>query len=506
MTSARAWVAGLRTPEGRRTSLLTIGPALVVVIVAIAVLWSSHFAVAGERAVVRAQDVRLHMSQTLQRLTDAETGQRGYLLTGEERYLTPYRGAASDVRQELNVLRTLTLDNGYETQHVGKLAGIVERKFGELDSTIALRQAAGFGPAAALVATDRGRLLMDSARAVVADLAAEELTVVGADLRAVERQRALAEIIAVVGAASIAIISILVNALIESQRAVLAEQASELRHQADVAAEQAVELEMANTELSAQNVELETANEELEAARHDAEAANEAKASFLATMSHELRTPLNAISGYVDLMLAGIRGPLTDQQQSDLDRIRRAGVHLMGLINDVLNFAKLEAGQVEVLERVVDVCETIRGATMLLEPIAAAKGVSLSAPEGNGDVLAYADRDKVVQVALNLIGNAIKFTNTGGSVAVDCQPDSVSQMVDVIVRDTGRGIPADDAKSIFEPFVQVGRIKVEGGGGVGLGLAISRELARRMGGDITVNSIEGVGSTFTFRLRRAPPA
>src|SRR5581483_7589562 len=351
MTSARAWVAGLRTPEGRRTSLLTIGPALVVVIVAIAVLWTSHFAVAGERAVVRAQDVRIHMSQTLQRLTDAETGQRGYLLTGEERYLTPYRGAASDVRQELNVLRTLTLDNGYETQHVGKLAGIVERKFGELDSTIALRQAAGFGPAAALVATDRGRLLMDSARAVVADLAAEELTVVGADLRAVERQRALAEIIAVVGAASIAIISILVNALIESQRAVLAEQA--------------VKLEMANAELSAQNWELETANEELEVARHNAEAANEAKAGFLATMSHELRTPLNAISGYVDLMLAGIRGPLTDQQQGDLDRIRRAGIHLMGLINDVLNFAKLEAGKVEVLERVVDVCEAIRGATLL---------------------------------------------------------------------------------------------------------------------------------------------
>jgi PAS domain S-box-containing protein len=234
------------------------------------------------------------------------------------------------------------------------------------------------------------------------------------------------------------------------------------------------------------------------AARAEAEAANRAKGQFLASMSHELRTPLNAIGGYVDLLQMELRGPVTDQQQKDLERIKRAQQHLLGLINDVLNFAKLEAGRIELRVRDVVLGEVLDEVEALIAPQAAARGIAYAPAPGDG-ITVRADREKLEQVLLNLLSNAVKFTAPGGRVSMDWEEGDGE--VRVRVHDTGVGVPPEKLASIFEPFVQVDPDLTRTRQGTGLGLAISRELARAMGGDITVRSAVGEGSTFTVHLR-----
>ncbi|HST59553.1 MAG TPA: HAMP domain-containing sensor histidine kinase, partial [Longimicrobium sp.] len=233
-------------------------------------------------------------------------------------------------------------------------------------------------------------------------------------------------------------------------------------------------------------------------ARAEAEAANRAKGQFLASMSHELRTPLNAIGGYVDLIQMELRGPVTAQQQADLDRVKRAQQHLLGLINDVLNFAKLEAGKIELEIRDVALGELLDDLEALIAPQAAARGITYAPAPGDGTVRVRGDREKLEQVLLNLISNAVKFTGSGGSVWMDWV--RADGEVQIRVRDTGCGVPPEKQASIFEPFVQVDPDLTRTRQGTGLGLAISRELARAMGGDITVDSVLGEGSTFTVHL------
>jgi PAS domain S-box-containing protein len=233
-------------------------------------------------------------------------------------------------------------------------------------------------------------------------------------------------------------------------------------------------------------------------ARAEAEAANLAKGQFLASMSHELRTPLNAIGGYVDLLQMELRGPLTEQQQTDLERVKRAQQHLLGLINDVLNFAKLEAGKIELEVRDVALAELMDDVEALIAPQAAARGITYAPAPGDGAVSVRADPEKLEQVLLNLLSNAVKFTGEGGTVSMDWAREEGE--VRVHVRDTGCGVPPEKQARIFEPFVQVDPDLTRTRQGTGLGLAISRELARAMDGDITVRSAPGEGSTFTVHL------
>jgi len=236
-------------------------------------------------------------------------------------------------------------------------------------------------------------------------------------------------------------------------------------------------------------------------ARDAAEEANRTKTEFLATMSHELRTPLNAIAGYTQLLEIGIHGPVTDQQLDTLGRIQRSQRHLLGLINDVLNFAKLEAGRVEYHLEDVPVRQAIDALEPLVAPQLRAKALSFSREECACDRSVRADPDKLQQVLVNLLSNAIKFTAAGGSVSMHC--DDVGDVVRIRVRDTGIGIVADRLESVFAPFVQVDRRLNTPHEGTGLGLAISRDLARGMGGDLTAESTPGEGSTFILSLARA---
>jgi PAS domain S-box-containing protein len=230
-----------------------------------------------------------------------------------------------------------------------------------------------------------------------------------------------------------------------------------------------------------------------------AEAANRAKAEFLASMSHELRTPLNAIAGYADLLLMGLRGELGADARADVERMRRSGQHLLSLINDILNFAKIEAGQLHYeLER-VPVAAILADLEVLVTPQVAQRGLTYVSARGEGGLSVWADEEKTRQILLNLVTNAIKFTDPGGSVRVGYH--RAGGGVRVSVRDTGRGIAPEQQRRIFDPFVQVDRhLTAESQQGVGLGLAISRDLARGMGGDLGVESVPGEGSTFTLWL------
>jgi PAS domain S-box-containing protein len=242
------------------------------------------------------------------------------------------------------------------------------------------------------------------------------------------------------------------------------------------------------------------ARAEADAARMAAEHANDIKAQFLAAMSHELRTPLNAIGGYVELLELGIRGPVTDAQREDLDRIRKNQRHLLGLINNVLNFAKIEAGHVEYHITETPLHDILDGMYSLVAPQVRARGLAYEYRECPPTVMVRADVEKVQQVLINLLSNAIKFTEPGGHVRLECAcTDALAQ---VRVVDTGLGIPAGKLDAIFEPFVQVDQAFTREGQGTGLGLSISRDLARAMGGDITVQSVLGEGAVFTLSLPR----
>jgi len=262
------------------------------------------------------------------------------------------------------------------------------------------------------------------------------------------------------------------------------------------------------------------ARAEAEEARTAAQTANRSKSAFLAAMSHELRTPLNAIAGHAQLLELGVHGDLTAAQREALRRIQRSEQHLLGLINDVLNFAKLEAGRVEYDIEEVRLTDSVAEVLAMVEPQLGAKGISVEVDLAN-DLVVRADRDKVGQVLLNLLSNAVKFTGTGGRVSIDAprraashadqgraSPDPLASMIFLRVSDTGVGVPRDKQGVIFEPFIQLQRKLKRPTEGTGLGLAISRDLAHGMGGDLRVRSTLGRGSRFTLALRRAtaPPS
>jgi len=232
-----------------------------------------------------------------------------------------------------------------------------------------------------------------------------------------------------------------------------------------------------------------------------AEAANSAKGEFLAAMSHELRTPLNAIGGYTELLSLGLGGPVNSEQLDYLDRIRKSQQHLLGIISDLLNFSRIEAGHITYDLVPIPLQKVIESVIPMVETAAAAKGLRLSVAPSNGECLAIGDRARVEQILLNLLSNAIKYTSTGGAVAVVCTaaPDAAS----ISVTDTGRGVPKEQLEAIFEPFVQLGRSLSSAHEGMGLGLSISRDLARAMNGDLIVSSRVGEGSTFSLILPRS---
>ena len=236
-------------------------------------------------------------------------------------------------------------------------------------------------------------------------------------------------------------------------------------------------------------------------ARVAAEVAGLARTRFLATMSHELRTPLNAIGGYTELLGLGLRGPVTEAQQTDFQRIRRAQQHLLGVINDILSFAKLESGSVHYNMVPVSLTATFREVAGMMATQAVSKGLTLEVDQCPADLAVQADDERLKQVLVNLLSNAVKFTPPPGRVRMSCEVDD--QMVRIRVADSGIGIPPEKLEAIFQPFMQVEGDFNRTAQGTGLGLAISRDLARGMRAELTVESESGSGSTFVLTIPRA---
>ncbi len=278
----------------------------------------------------------------------------------------------------------------------------------------------------------------------------------------------------------------------------------EARHVAERAAlqleEQQLELEIQHQQLLEQSNELQTLNEDLEKQRAAADEANHAKSNFLAVMSHELRTPLNAIGGYVQLLEMGVHGPVSPPQLETLARIDRSQRHLLRLINDVLNLARIEAGRVDYKVERVAIPGVVNSVMPMVEPQISRKTLKYSStiPE---DLSASGDIEKIQQILLNLLTNAIKFTPANGGVRIEAGNRSESEVF-VRVIDTGVGIPEDMLERVFEPFTQVDATHSRSGEGTGLGLAISRDLARGMKGNLVAGSTVGEGSIFELTLPR----
>ena len=223
------------------------------------------------------------------------------------------------------------------------------------------------------------------------------------------------------------------------------------------------------------------------------EIASQHKSQFLANMSHELRTPLNAILGYTEMMVDGLYGSLPEKASATLERVQSNGKHLLGLINDVLDLAKIEAGQLVLTTEpyvVGDMVTTVLSAT---ESLARTKGIGLSATVAPGLPSGTGDARRLTQVLLNLVGNAIKFTDQG---SVEVRAAQAGDTFELSVIDTGFGIAPEDQKKIFEEFQQVDNTSTRKKGGTGLGLSISRKIVELHGGAITVESEIGKGSTF----------
>jgi len=231
------------------------------------------------------------------------------------------------------------------------------------------------------------------------------------------------------------------------------------------------------------------------------EAASRTKSEFLATMSHELRTPLNAIGGYAELIDMGVAGAVTDEQRSYLARIRGSQQHLLAIINDLLNYSRTEAGQVQYDIERVSLHDVVDRAIPMMLPQSTSKSIAVTHGPCNEDACAWADQQKLEQIALNLLSNAVKFTPDGGKVIVSCEKKDAEATI--TVSDTGPGVPPDKFEDIFEPFVQLGRSLTSRHEGTGLGLAISRDLARAMRGDLYVQNGPEGGAVFTLVLPSA---
>jgi signal transduction histidine kinase len=462
------------TPVGQR--LAVFGPAAIALVLGAGVLASLTRARAGRDQVAHTHEVIAMLDRVMLRFVDAETGVRGFVITGDSTYLVPYAHAEADVHNGLRRLRELTTDNPLAQRRLDTLESLTPIRFAMLDSGVATRRTKPSDFASGPPVTPRGKAAMDETRRIITGMGNNEQQLLE-ERSAMEADRTQLVIVLVVLSSGIAaLLASLTNGRLSRFAAAQAGMAQELTGKNATLFEQA----------------------------NDLAVANQAKMEFLTAMSHELRTPLNAIDGYAELLEMAVRGPVTAEQASDLGRIRRNGRYLAGLINDILNFAKLEAGRVDLRLTAMQLNETLGSIESLIAPQASAKGITYHYVPCDPALTISADVERVQQVVINLVTNAIKFTDAGGMVTVASDADD--SYVRIRVVDTGRGIPAEKLGVIFDPFVQVDRrLTASALQGAGLGLAISRDLVVKMGGTITVDSVVGEGSTFCVKLRRVAP-
>jgi len=459
---------GLQSREG-----LALLSALAVVL-SIAFFSYRGWAAFGRDAdaVEEAQRILSGTDALLGSLKDAETGQRGFLLTGQDRYLDPYRQARTAIPLLMKSLGADATAGPDQAQRVARLVPLVNEKLEELTRTIELRRTKGLDAALVVVRSDRGRMLMDRMREICSDIQSAAAGRIGYYAQLARSSGNEGSLISILGGASL--FSLLTVAFITIQR--------------QAARRQSLIMELQQTE------------RRLEDAAAEATAANRAKSTFLSTMSHEIRTPMNAILGYTQLML---RDPtMGADARANLKIIGRSGDHLLTLINDVLDMSRIEAGRTELKPVTFNLSGLLDDLAAMFRLRAQNKALGFEMVV-DGETVPYivADEGRIRQALINLLGNAIKFTELGQvKLHVSLEQRSASQLwLSACVEDTGSGITDEEQKKLFEPFSQT-RSGLNDQEGTGLGLAISRKYARLMGGDVTLTSSSGNGSRFRFEI------
>jgi signal transduction histidine kinase len=497
--------------SGLGHAVAVIAPALLVVALGGLAYTATQRLAAHAEQIARVHRASVAWEEVMGLLIDSESAARGFVMTGDTAFLAPHRLARRGVDAQLAILRA-SIRDPRQRSRLEAMVPLIERKLAVGDQFIALTLAGEAEQARALIVGGLGLNVMDEVRAAMKVARTAQAALAADRVRDASSTAARLTVLIFAAALLSLLLALLANLVLSRYLRVQQRLAGELAASNTQLQEQALELELQSDELQAQASQLEETAVELEAtaeeretllaaeqeARRAAEEANAAKSAFLAAMSHELRTPLNAIAGYIDLLRLEIHGPVTAAQQGALERVRRNQQHLLELISDLLNYAKLEAGRIEYRIAPVPVAELLGELEPLIQPLIERGALHYSCTVDT-PTHAYGDRDRIEQILLNLIGNAIKFTPPGGRIEVTAQAEH--GWVRLGVRDSGPGIPADMTSKIFEPFVQLDRYQVDSSRqGIGLGLAISRDLAEAMAGRIEVSSEPGAGSTFTLAL------
>ena len=462
--------------------------AVVLLMIALGVLSydsAEQLKIAGNK-VEHTYKVLLGLETFVSALKDAETGQRGYLLTGRPIYLAPFHSARTQILREVEAFRVLLHDNPQQMERFALLSKLAQQKIELIEASIDLKAANKTKELNELIDSERGREVMDRIRFVV-DAMRQTETKLLQERDAFEQERstqAKEHTLAVTFGG--AILLILVGWLLIKQK-----QATD---------EAQAEADSTNTKLRHNLDELSILNGELSKARDQAQNASRLKSEFVANVSHEIRTPMNGIIGMSSIML---KTDLDDDQRQFAEGIKAASHSLLMVINDVLDFSKIEAGRLEIENIEFDLVSMVEGTCDILASAAHAKGISLMSFIDPGlPRRVNGDPERIRQILLNLVSNAIKFSDKGEVVVRAVLASSIGHMMTIrfSVADQGIGLSDDEQAKLFQPFVQADGSITRKFGGTGLGLSISRSLAELMGGSIGIESKKGCGAVFWFNI------
>lgn len=406
------------------------------------------------------QLVQHQISDVLSHMQNLETGQRGYLLTGNERYLQPFNSSITKIDDYVARLEQLVSENSMQSRWIKNLDPLIEDKISELEETIELRRNSGLPAALAIVETDRGKIAMEKIRLVLRDIGKVE------DNLLAESEREFGNLKQIVLVSCLILLGIIVGIPLLVMR----------RVQQFISFREGVERDLQN-------------------AKDEAEAANKAKSAFLSSMSHEIRTPLNVILGFAQLLKQYVDNTLSKKQLEATESILKAGNHLLGLIDEILDLATVETGKTSISRSVQNPASTIEECITIARNLADEKGLKLvdqsttySLPEID------IDETRFRQVLLNILSNAIKYNRPDGAVTMSVSEPNTGRLR-ISVSDTGFGIPEEKLSAVFTPFERLGMENSEVSG-TGIGLSLTQSLVEAMDGEIGFESKLNIGSTF----------
>jgi signal transduction histidine kinase len=466
---------GLGTRQHRRlVALFVILLSAVAATIALSSRSLRHV-LRNEERVSHTYRVMAELDATLAALTDAETGQRGFLFTGRESYLEPYNAATVSVGEHIRNLKAVTSDNPSQQQMVALIERRASEKLVELSRTLDAWRRGDAAAARAIVLSDEGKAVMDELRGLVTTMKnVEEALLQQRRTESLHSARQASLVMLAAGGALAALLLLFYGQVRRSEalRTKLLESEQRGRHEAERA-----------------YVAEHRAHDELQRANH-------VKDQFLATVSHELRTPLNAMLGWASMLRRGTGGEMLQRGLASIERNARAQAQL---VEDLLDVSRVIAGKMTLDTRSVEVQSVVRQALDVVGPAADAKGITIAVEGDPAECWVSADPDRLQQVVWNLLSNAVKFTPRDGRVVVRCV--SEGSYIGITVADTGQGIPGDFLPHIFEPFRQVDASSTRAQGGLGLGLALVRSLVELHGGTVSVTSAgPEKGASFTVRL------